>query len=168
MEKFKINRFEDQDQEQENNGFQTLSLEHLNQQSHISQEQLQDFENAHEESKDCTREAVLKIYEQSGKNNNTGQEAKRDILEKIEISGRDSSGIIHQQNHDENIIYLSHYRAEFASYKGRGGFIERANQHQTRAQLGRNINQVKGSLRNVSFGQKLSNVMKAVGLQKAA
>ena len=168
MEKFKINRFEDQDQdqEQENNGFQTLSLEHLNQQSHISQEQLQDVEEAHEEDKKLTHEAVLKIYEQSG--DNTGQEAKRDILEEIEISGRDSSSVIHQQDHDENIIYLSDYRAEFASYKGRGGFIERANQHQTRAQLGRNINQVKGSLRKVSFGQKVLNIMKAVGLQKAA
>lgn len=168
MENFKINRFEDQDRKQKISEFQTLSLEHLNRQSYISQEQLQDFKDAHEVAKNRTHEAVLKIYEQVGESDNTGQEAKGDILEKIEISGRDSSGIIHQQNHDENIIYLSHYRAEFASYKGRGGFIEHVNQHQTRAQLGRNINQVKGSPRKVSFGQKVLNIMKAVGLQKAA
>lgn len=160
MEKFKINRF--------NSESQTLSLEHLNQQSHISKERLQGAKKAHEATKGRARKEVLKIYEQVGESDNTGQEAKGDILEKIEISGRDSSGIIHQQNHDENIIYLSHYRAEFASYKGRGGFIERVNQHQTRAQLGRNINQVKGSPRKVSFGQKVLNIMKAVGLQKAA
>lgn len=174
MEDFKINIFEDQDQsqdqnqEQEDSGFQTLSLEHLNQQNHISQERLRDAKKAHEATKGRARKEVLKIYEQVGESDNTGQEAKGDILEKIEISGRDSSGIIHQQNHDENIIYLSHYRAEFASYGGRGGFIERANQHQTRAQLGRNINHVKGSPRKVSFGQKVLNIMKAVGLQKTA
>ena len=180
MEKFKINRF--------NSESQTLSLEYLNQQSHISKEQLQDVEEAHEETKKLTlsqeriqdaekayeetkgraRKEVLEIYEQVGKNDNTGQEAKGDILEKIEISGRDSSSVIQRQDHDENIIYLSHYQAKFASYEGRDGFIGRANQHQTQTQLDENIDQVKGSPREVSLGQKVSNIMKAVGLQKAA
>ena len=180
MEKIKINRF--------NSEFQTLSLEHLNQQKYISQEQLQDVEEAHEETKKLTlsqeqlqdakkahketkgraRKEVLEIYEQVGKNDNTGQEAKGDILEKIEISGRDSSGIIHQQDHDGNIIYLSHYRAKFASCKGQNGFIMHADQHQTQAQLDEDINQVKGSPREVSLGQKLLIIMESVGLRKAA
>ena len=170
MEDFKINIFEDQDQdqEQEDSGFQTLSLEHLNHQSHISQERLQDAKKAYEVAKDQTHEEGLKIYEQVGKNDNTGQEAKGDILEEIEISGRDSSGIIHRQDYDENIIYLSDYQAKFASYEGRDDFIMRADQHQTQTQLDENIDQVKGLDRDVSFGQKVSNIMKAVGLQKAA
>ena len=170
MENFKINRFEDQnqDQEQGNNGFQTLSLEHLNQQSHISQERLQDAKKAYEVAKDQTHEEVLKIYEQVGKNDNKGQEAKGDILEEIEISGRDSSGIIQLQDHDENTIYLSDYRAKFTSYGGRDGFIMHADQHQTQAQLNENIDQVKGSPREVSLGQKLLIVMESVGLRKTA
>lgn len=168
MENFKINRFEDQDRKQKISEFQTLSLEHLNHQSHISQEQLQDFKNAHEVAKNRTHEAVLKIYEQVGENYDTEQEAKGGILEKNEIFGRDSSGIIQPQDYDENIIYLSDYRAKFANYEGRDDFIMRADQHQTQAQLDEAIDQVKGLPRNVSFGQKLSNVMKAVGLQKAA
>ncbi|MDO4868326.1 MAG: hypothetical protein Q4A23_01585 [bacterium] len=168
MENFKINRFEDQDRKQKISEFQTLSLEHLNRQSYISQEQLQDAKKAHEATKDRTHEEVLKIYEQVGESHGVSQEAKGGILEKIEISGRDSSGIIHQQNHDENIIYLSHYRAKFTSYGGRDDFMMRADQHQTRAQLDENIDQVKGSPREVSLGQKLLIVMKAVGLRKAA
>ena len=180
MEKFKINRF--------NSESQTLSLEHLNQQSHISKEQLQDVEEAHEETKKLTlsqeriqdakkayketkgraRKEVLEIYEQVGKNDNTGQEAKGDILEEIEISGRDGSSVIQRQDYGEKIVYLSDYRAEFASYEGRDGFIMRADQHQTQAQLSEDIDRAKGLPRKVSFGQKLSNVMKAVGLQKAA
>ena len=180
MEKIKINRF--------NSEFQTLSLEHLNQQKYISQEQLQDVEEAHEETKkltlsqeqlqdakkaheatkDQTHEEVLKIYEQVGESGNKGQEARGDILEKIELSGRDSSGIIHRQDYDEKIVYLSDYRAKFASYEGRDDFMMRADQHQTQAQLDKNIDQVKGLSRSVSLGRKLSNVMKAVGLQKAA
>ena len=160
MEKIKINRF--------NSEFQTLSLEHLNQQKYISQEQLQDAKKAHKETKGRARKEVLEIYEQVGKNDNTGQEAKGDILEKIEISGRDSSGIIQLRDHDENIIYLSDYRAEFASCKGRDDFILRANQHQTQAQLGKDIDQVKGSSRSVSLGQKLLIIMESVGLRKAA
>lgn len=168
MENFKINRFEDQDREQKNSEFQTLSLEHLNQQNHISQEQLQDAKKAHEATKDRTHEEVLKIYEQVGESGNKGQEARGDILEKIELSGRDSSGIIHRQDYDEKIVYLSDYRAKFASYEGRDDFMMRADQHQTQAQLDENIDQVKGLSRSVPLGRKLSNVMKAVGLQKAA
>ena len=168
MENFKINRFEDQDRKQKISEFQTLSLEHLNQQNHISQERLQDAKKAHEATKDRTHEEVLKIYEQVGESGNKGQEARGDILEKIELSGRDSSGIIHRQDYDEKIVYLSDYRAKFASYEGRDDFMMRADQHQTQAQLDENIDQVKGLSRSVSLGRKLSNVMKAVGLQKAA
>ncbi len=168
MENFKINRFEDQDRKQKISEFQTLSLEHLNRQSYISQEQLQDAKKAHEATKDRTHEEVLKIYEQVGESDNKGREAKGDILEKIELSGRDSSGIIHRQDYDEKIVYLSDYRAKFASYEGRDDFMMRADQHQTQAQLDENIDQVKGLSRSVSLGRKLSNVMKAVGLQKAA
>ena len=174
MEDFKINIFEDQDQsqdqnqEQEDSGFQTLSLEHLNQQNHISQERLRDAKKAHKETKGRARKEVLEIYEQVGKNDNTGQEAKGDILEKIEISGRDSSGIIHRQDYDEKIVYLSDYRAKFAIYEGRDDFMMCADQHQTQAQLGKDIDQVKGSPREVSLGQKLLIIMESVGLRKAA
>ena len=168
MENFKINRFEDQDRKQKISEFQTLSFEHLNQQNHISQERLQDAKKAHEATKDRTHEEVLKIYEQVGESDNTGREAKGDILEKIEISGRDSSSIIQPQNYDEKIVYLSDYRAKFVSYEGRDDFMMRADQHQTQAQLNENIDQVKGSPREVSLGQKLLIVMESVGLRKTA
>ena len=44
----------------------------------------------------------------------------------------------------------------------------RADQHQTQAQLNENIDQVKGSPREVSLGQKLLIVMESVGLRKTA
>lgn len=153
MENFKINRYENQDSSQNPfEGFQTLSLEHLNEERQSIEENKADREAARSKEILDSREELNKIFErnkESGRENASFFDGR-----KIEVP--------------QNVVYFEGYGANFETFDGQKGFNLRPNQNLSQAELSKMVKDVKKEERIVPFSQKVSNLAKSFGFGKAA
>lgn len=145
MENFKINNYERNNSFEE---FQTLSLEHLNEEFEQSRRDGQEFEQNREQNIQDSRAEIM------------------DIFERQKESGRDNHNLFEnkiQESGLESELFEGYGASFVVNYFDREGYIARPNQHRTQKELRNEIESIKNEKRTVGFGQRASNFIRAIG-----
>lgn len=189
MNTLKINRYDNLNQENEQNGFvefESLSLEYLNgQKSYTSPEAKEQFEVSKKQENEKNRAEVNSIFDkmeayakaetQEGFKSTQEQQnrLKSDIFEKNQMSDRESSNILtfgeQMSANSEYGEYFEDYNATFDSHYGsRDDFVYRPNQALSAEQLNENLDNAKGQQRVATFTERVSTFAQALGFKKVA
>lgn len=153
MENFKINRYENQDSFQNPfEDFQTLSLEHLNEERQSIEENRAEREAARSREILDSREELNKIFERN------------------QESGRENASFFDGRNIEvpQNVVYFEDYGANFETFDGQKGFEYRPNLNLSQAELAENLENSKKEKRIISLSQRVSTLAQSLGLGKAA
>ena len=157
MENFKINDYSTNEQDKK-------SLEREN-----SFEEFQDFKFDSFESLNSEQQKEIEKTQESSKNE--AFENLNDIYARERNADRENSSFFLRDDEIKNlnIVHFEDYDANFETYEGRENeFSLRENQFKTQEQLVQEISTMKSVRREVSAGQRFSNIIRAISGNIAA
>ena len=157
MENFKINDYSTNEQDKK-------SLEREN-----SFEEFQDFKFDSFESLNSEQQKEIEKTQESSKNE--ALENLNDIYARERNADRENSSFFLRDDEIQNlnIVHFEDYDANFETYEGRENeFSLRENQFKTQEQLVQEISTMKSVRREVSAGQRFSNIIRAISVKIAA